>query len=556
MVDRINQLNRIFTVIFTQGMQSLKPSDPRAEDYSERIEKWQRSFSFPKKLQNYVNDLNNMIVLAGEPQNSEQLNSATKSFVQKLEEETDSDEFSKTMELAKPQDKTDPDYHKKIKAWEKAFIFPSKLRKFVETLNEIIQENKGSIPPDRFILSVDNFIKDLEESVYDYTLELCVKKKDKPIGKQEFEIDDAECRKQARKDVDGLISKVKENPKYVEMKNSEKELFKKTMTNFKEIQRRLKAGNKIIEKKYDEFEIAKKLELDDAKDVKKSPSAKKKTYGRNMNIIAASGLLVIAALMILSITCPGVVDGRLVGGACSINGPNPYTQILESNVMLVLVSTVIAPVAARILKDKFDIDVEAKQIAMIMADGIKSVTMFANEADKLRDENGQIPRKYQKVLRDKAFNAIKDNYAADKYNDLVANVGAQVFEKAIEHAVTTNKIERFPLEKKQVEAIIKQGLDALPQMVEWKDLDEEAKNSFLDGNIRKLLQNAGVEGWSYKALENIFDAEVSKRLLAAAIADERGLLAKIDEKDPNKYTSTVVDAVFTTLAGPKAISGN
>lgn len=47
---------------------------------------------------------------------------------------------------------------------------------------------------------------------------------------------------------------------------------------------------------------------------------------------------------------------------------------------------------------------------MVMEDGIKSVTMFAKEADKLRGSDGHIPRKYQKTLRDKVFTALRENY--------------------------------------------------------------------------------------------------------------------------------------------------
>jgi hypothetical protein len=211
---------------------------------------------------------------------------------------------------------------------------------------------------------------------------------------------------------------------------------------------------------------------------------------------------------------------------------------------------------SRVLKEKFDIDLTEKQVDMIMNDGIKSVTMYANEADKLRDANGYIPRKYQKTLRDKAFNSLRENYNDEKYADLAASVGAQVFDKAIENAVTSGKLERFPLEKKQIEELIKQCIDATPQIVEWQKLDEKAKNTFIDGNIRKILQNTGIDGWSYKALENVFDAEINKRLLGAVLILKDNVLAEIDSKDPYlKYTSTVIDAILEREK-PKTVSGD
>jgi hypothetical protein len=183
---------------------------------------------------------------------------------------------------------------------------------------------------------------------------------------------------------------------------------------------------------------------------------------------------------------------------------------------------------------------------MVMEDGIKSVTMFAKEADKLRDSNGHIPKKYQKTLRDKAFTSLRENYTTEKYSDVTASVGSQIFEKAIESAVTSGRLEKFPLEKKQVEALIKQSIDAAPGIAEWQQLDDQAKTTFIDGNIRKLLQNTGINGWSYKALENIFDAEVSKRLVNAALIEKDAILRSLDSADHPylKYTSTAIDALL------------
>ena len=360
------------------------------------------------------------------------------------------------------------------------------------------------------------------------------------IGGQAFSPNPKNISKKASDDTNRLISTLETGEKLQNMSEEEKNLFVNNLTEFKQNQLELKAGKKILEKKYEKFDRENKIDLDGEKEkTGKKEQAEKKTYARNMNLIAAFGLGAIIFLMVQSVAC--------VGCNSVTAETNPYTQILESNVMIVIVSTIIAPVAARILKDKLDIEVEAKQIAMVMTDGIKSVTMYAKEADKLRDENGHIPRKYQKVLRNKAFKVIKQNYGPQKYKDLIANVGSQVFEKAIEAGVAKGKLERFPFEKEQVEAVIKQSIDALPIIVKWKDIDEEVKHSFIDGNIRKLLQNAGAEGWAYKKLETIFDAEVSKRLVSAAIADKEGLLEKLDPNDPLRYASTTADAVFSTL---------
>ena len=394
----------------------------------------------------------------------------------------------------------------------------------------------------RFLQLVDGFINDLEK-IPENSDELLVTDTN-DIGGQKLVLDEEKIEEKSIEETNNLIRKLDENNKILNMPIKERELFESRFTKFKKNELEIKAGKKIIEKKYDDYEID--ADIDDSTKVKddknienKDKASKKKTYARNMNIVAVAGLVTIAFLMVQSIAC---ID---IGVVCTKN--NPYTQILESNVMMVLVSTIVAPVAARILKERFDIDVEAKQIGMIMSDGIKSVTAYTKEADKLRDKSGHIPRKYQKVLRNKAFQIMKDNYGQDKYKEIVGNVGAQVFHKAIEDAVAKGKIEKNPFKKSQLEAIMKQSIDALPQIVTWKDLDEEVKHTFIAGNVTKLLQNVGAEGLAYDQLENAFDEEISKRLISAAIAEKKELLDKLDNNDSLRYVSTVGDAVFSTL---------
>lgn len=394
---------------------------------------------------------------------------------------------------------------------------------------------------ERFLQLVDGFINDLEKIPEDSDEFLVTDTDD--IGGQKLDLNQEKIEERAIEETYNLIHKLDENNKILNMPIKERELFESSLTKFKKNELEVNAGKKIIEKKYDDYESD--VDIDDSTKVKdndnnenKDKASKKKTYARNMNIVAFAGLATIAILMFQSVAC--------IGTTCS-EEHNPYTLILESNVMIVLVSTIVAPVAARILKDRFDIDVETKQIAMIMSDGIKSVTAYTKEADKLRNKNGYIPRKYQKVLRNKAFRIMKDNYGKSRYTQLVGNVGAQIFDKAIEDAVAKGKIEKNPFKKRQVEVIMKQAVDALPQIVTWRDLDEEVKHTFIAGNVTKLLQNVGAEGLAYDQLENAFDEEISKRLISAAIADKEGLLIKLDSKDPLRYVSTVGDAVFLAM---------
>ena len=354
-------------------------------------------------------------------------------------------------------------------------------------------------------------------------------------------------------------------------KEKSKKMFTKVMKDARENELELKAEKKILEKKYDKaITNNQAYNLDDAIE---SGKARLKKYPKLMDRIAIAGMAGILALMILSITCPigcspgnaldlyldkslgewinqneaasktfesisesistlTILENKTIFGPNDeltmeiTMGPNPveepqttnpYREVLESNIMYVLITTIIAPVVAKTLKEKYDINIEEKQISMIIADGIKSTSMYTKEADKLRDHEGKIPRKYQAALRAKAFKSIKKNYEPEKYKDLIASVGSQVFDKAIENAVASGKIEKFPLEKKQVEELIKQSIDAAPGIIEWQESDETTKATFIDGNIRKLLQNTGINGWSHKALESIFDAETNKRFVTLIV---------------------------------------
>lgn len=596
-VDRVNQLNRAFTVIFTEAIQSLKPlkeiqkiqsnkpADPFAETYSQQIEKWKNAFAFSKELRKYVNKLNNLIVLAGGSNSSEGSNKLTKESLQIFDSEINSEEFQNNMKSCEPKIEEDPDYAEKIIIWNNAFGFTRKLNKFIEDL----KRQSFPIPAEKFLGLVDSFIKKLQVHKDEFLI-----KETLEIGKQGYKIDSDVIEKRSESEIKELENRISKNKsilsEYKKNFNKNKETFKKIMKEAKKNELEIKAEKKIVEKKYDAAKF--KFEIDEEL-VKAGAQAVKKMFPQYMNYIAIVSIVIILGVVILSVTCwtcypevisaeeiktietttETIVDSETtlttktteivnVSEDDSVEKPtketvtrNPATEILESNMMMILVSTFVAPVAARILKEKFDIDVTETQVSMIVDDGIKSVTMYANEADKLRDANGYIPRKYQKALRDKAYNALRENYTVDKYKDLVASVGSQIFDKAIENAVQSGRLERFPLEKKQVEELIKQSIDAVPQIVEWQKLDDEAKNTFIDGNIRKLLQNTGINGWSHKALENVFDAEMSKRVMGAALILKDNVLKEIDSKDPYlKYTSTAIDAILEREK-PKTVTG-
>ena len=136
MVDRVNRLNRAFTILFTEGMKSLKPTNPRAENYGEQIKTWQKAFSFSQEVKKYVNDLNNMIVLAKDKNTDKDFKSKSEEFREVLKNSELSKNFRDIMGSVKPDIDTDENYDEKMRIWQKAFRFTEELEKFVETLEE------------------------------------------------------------------------------------------------------------------------------------------------------------------------------------------------------------------------------------------------------------------------------------------------------------------------------------------------------------------------------------------------------------------------------------
>ena len=597
-VSQVNQLNRAFTVVFTNAMQSIKPktdieklrnknTDEQKksnESYRNKLMKWQSAFAFRLDLRSYINNLNNILVLAGST-NSEGKNPFTKDSLVKLEKFLKSDDEGKS--FAEYMDSCVPDSisEEENSCWKKEFTFPSKLDELLKKLANQVKENK-IIPAEEYSKQIDEFIKELASNEDEFLIE-----ETDNVGGEGYRVSSEVIIVRAKKESEVLKDKIhkdvtnenRTNYKVSERikKNflSQEATFTKVMKNAKANQLEVKAKKKILEKKYDNPQL--KFEID-VELAKKGAQAAKKHFPQYMNWIAAVSIVAILALSISSVLCIGctseivsiqeTVEIRSVDSTDVLNQDlletassegvteihkntvirNPATEILESELILVLISTFVAPIATRIIKEKFDIDVTEKQINMIMTDGIKATTSFAKEADKLRDENGHIPRKYQKTLRDKAFTALRGNYTKEKYLDIVSNVGSEVFEKAIESAVASEKLKKFPLEKKQVELLIKQSITAAPGIVEWQKLDEEAKKIFIDGNIRKLLQNAGINGWSYSSLENLFDGEVNQRLINAALIEKNNIFQSLDLNDDPylKYAVTATDAFLEQFLSP------
>jgi len=344
----------------------------------------------------------------------------------------------------------------------------------------------------------------------------------------EWQINEKLCKEIGDKEYDVNLKNTKDD-----IPENQKAIFDKILKKCQENKITLFAKSKKTEKELNEIETPKKLKDDQKK------TAEEKKFSRYMDYIAISTIVVIGLLMVLAITCP-------LPNCNTAGFENPFTRILESNFFMVLVATIVGPIVSKFLKEKYDIQIKSEQIAMITQDAIKAVSMYQKSAAQLRDDDGNLPQNYKEKLQDLALNSIYQNFGGERYSNLLSNVGGQVFKKAIEAAVAQKKIESFPLEQNQVEKIINQSIDAVPYIVEWQSKDEKVKEAFIRGYVKDLLQNTGAEGWAYKSLEGIFEAEVNKRITAAAIAETRGLIPANSDDPMKKYTTIITDAVLAS----------
>lgn len=407
----------------------------------------------------------------------------------------------------------------------------------------------------------DNFLFGDEEKFPASKLEECIrvaksfkKEKDKETVDEKFNLDIKKCTDLAKKDAEKILAEIKKKlpaNQDLKAKGIDENFLREKLIDFKKDQWAVKTDRRIIQKRIEAIEKKREEEgtpvkkLD--KDANGKDSAKRKTLDKKLDVIAGVGLAVIGVLMVISIACPlssigsSVSDGA--GFVCPEAVGENASAILNSNFMAVLVTSVIAPVVVRVAKAKYDIDIETSQLSMIFKDSISAVSMWQKSANRLRDENGKIPKQYQEKLRDLAYTSIRENYDDEKYKELVSNVGSQVYEKAIEKAVAENIIKEAPLKKEQIKSMISLSVDTVPAIVDWQKLDKDVKIAFLDGHVRKLLQTAGVEGIALKELESYLDAETSNRLAAVLVAKAKGLLPE-GETNHEIYTTTILKAAL------------
>jgi hypothetical protein len=124
-------------------MNSIKPTDSSSENYAEQIKAWQEAFSFSQEVKKYVNELNNMIVLAGGKNTSAEFKLKLNNLIEELKSVVSSKKFNTIMESVKPDIDRNENYDEKMKLWQKAFNFTEKLEEFIEALEKEDKNKEG-----------------------------------------------------------------------------------------------------------------------------------------------------------------------------------------------------------------------------------------------------------------------------------------------------------------------------------------------------------------------------------------------------------------------------
>ncbi|MBI3842703.1 MAG: hypothetical protein HY295_06150 [Thaumarchaeota archaeon] len=154
------RLTQIFTVIYTNGMQSIQLKNKTDPDYQEKIDAWTKAFQFTQKLQSYVNDLSSMISDAGQSNTTGSI-TVTQDFVVKLQNVLNSDDFKQNMNTAKPNT-ADPNL---LKVWCNAFTFPGMLQNFANSVEHILGASGGSMPFFTFLSMLKAFLDGVDTSL-------------------------------------------------------------------------------------------------------------------------------------------------------------------------------------------------------------------------------------------------------------------------------------------------------------------------------------------------------------------------------------------------------
>lgn len=153
------RLQKIFTAIYHNAMDSIEPKDKRDPNFKEKHDAWDKAFRFTNELKIYVDKLSSMVSDAGQTHNSDGNITVTTDFVIKLRNVLNSDEFRKNMKTAEP-DTNDP---RLKKIWYNAFVFPGKLERFAGSIEYVLNNSGGKMPFYTFLSMLKAFLTGVED---------------------------------------------------------------------------------------------------------------------------------------------------------------------------------------------------------------------------------------------------------------------------------------------------------------------------------------------------------------------------------------------------------
>lgn len=360
----------------------------------------------------------------------------------------------------------------------------------------------------------------------------CVKNVDDDPNAEPDCVNKTECKRLAKNFADTY------NP--ANIGEGEKPKFRKKLAEFKAAEIENKAehqlGKQLLEKKYQE-----KLQEESNNPNSNNPNPdtnSKVNYKNGLTTIAVAGLVAIGILVFLSVGLVGIYP----------DVSDAATNILNSEFMIVMTSTVIFPVVTRVFKEKYDVEIKTEQLNMLYKDSMGAVTQYHSLARKLRDENGHISESDKGKLQSLAIQSLKDNISLQNHKELVATAGSEIYARVIEKTLDNEKERKLPIQKKQIEELIKQSITAYPEIIRWSSLDDEMKHTFVEGHLKQLLKTFKITNWGTQTLTTMFDAEVGKRMAQALLLDSKGLTQHLPAEDPNaKYGKTALKTILEVM---------
>lgn len=151
----IDRLNWICVIIYTKGMESIKPKNTSDRDYEKELKAWTKANQFPKSVEFFVDDLSNKFGLGGS--GNPPSTTVTGDDIKKLQSEINSDDFKAQMNILKPKI-TDPNL---LKAWKDAFKFPDVLQNFLTDAKNFLDGLGGPMQFTTFQKILKGYVNDV-----------------------------------------------------------------------------------------------------------------------------------------------------------------------------------------------------------------------------------------------------------------------------------------------------------------------------------------------------------------------------------------------------------